>query len=308
MAARWAQDGALLAVGETMAMIAPVRAERVEEAEVFLVDAGGAESNVAAHVAALGHEARWFSRLGDDALGRRVAAQLAARGIDVSGVVYDSDRPTGLYVKDPGRGVVYHRRGSAASHLSVEDVGLVGLDGVGILHVSGITAALSSTAAAFLDHLIDRARRAGVTISIDMNHRASLWRPGGAAPALDALARRADVLFTGRDEAEELWATPSALDVRRRFPDVPEVIVKDGEVGATAFLGGEATFEPSERVDVVDAVGAGDAFAGGYLAARLSGAPVADRLRSGHLRAALTLRTTGDSLHESAALRERIGR
>src|SRR6478735_9842802 len=84
----------LLAIGETMAMVAPVRAEPVAEAEDFLVDAGGAESNVAAHVAALGHDALWFSRLGADALGRRIARQLAGRGIDVSRVIYDDAHPT----------------------------------------------------------------------------------------------------------------------------------------------------------------------------------------------------------------------
>lgn len=290
--------GALLTVGETMAMIAPARAGRVEEADAFLIDAGGAESNVAAHVAALGHETRWFSRLGDDALGRRVARQLASRGIDVSDVVFDRRHPTGLYVKDPGRGVIYHRSGSAASLLSAADAERVDLDGVAVMHVSGITAALSSSAADFLDRMIRRARRADVTVSIDVNHRAVLWAPGRAAAALDALARQADILFAGRDEAEFLWATPTAQDVRRRFPEVPELVVKDGDIGATAFVGDREVFEPSERVDVVDVVGAGDAFAGGYLAARLSGAAVADRLRSGHARAALTLTTMGDSIGE----------
>lgn len=286
----------LLAIGETMAMVAPLTGERLVNAEQFRLDAGGAESNVAAHVAALGHRAAWFSRLGDDALGHRVEAQLAARGVDVSSVVSDPVNPTGLYVKDPGHGVRYYRAGSAASHLSTADADLVKLTGVRILHVSGITAAISPSAAGFLSRMIARARDAGVLVSFDINYRAALWDAATAAAALAALARRADLVFTGRDEAEGLWGTAAAEDVRALFADVPELVVKDGSVGATTFLGGREVFEPALVVDVVDVVGAGDAFAGGYLAALLEDLSTQDRLRAGHRRAGGTLLTTGDSI------------
>ncbi|MFC8680674.1 sugar kinase [Microbacterium ureisolvens] len=288
----------LLATGETMAMVTPVVATPVADADAFLLDAGGAESNVAAHVAALGHRAVWFSRLGADALGRRVARQLSGRGVDVSRVVFDEEHPTGLYVKDPGSGVLYYRRGSAAAHLSGADADAVSFDGVDLLHVSGITAAISASASSFLVRVIERAREHGVPVSFDVNHRAPLWDAATAAPVLLELARRADIVLVGRDEAETLWDTAAADDVRALLPDVPELIVKDGDIGATAFVGAEAVFEPALVVEVVEPVGAGDAFAGGYLAGRLSGAPVADRLRAGHERAARTLQTTTDSIDE----------
>ncbi|MFT4210824.1 MAG: sugar kinase [Microbacterium sp.] len=292
--------GALLAIGETMAMVAPVDGSPVVGAEAFLMDAGGAESNVAAHAAALGIPARWHSRLGEDALGRRVARQLAARGIDTSSVEFDPARPTGLYVKDPGDGVLYYRRGSAASGLDETDAGAVPLAGVAVLHVSGVTAAISDSARRFLMAIMRRARAAGITVSFDVNHRAPLWPAAEAAPVLAGLAASADIVFVGRDEAETLWGTVTAQDVRHRLPDVPELVVKDGAVGATCFAGDEEWFEASQRVEVVDVVGAGDAFAGGYLAARLLGADVPGRLRAGHERAALTLRTLGDSLADGA--------
>lgn len=290
----------LLAIGETMAMVTPITPDRLAEAEQFRVDAGGAESNVAAHVAQLGHRARWFSRLGDDALGRRVAGQLARRGVDVS-VVFDPRHPTGAYFKDPGHGVLYYRAGSAAAHLAPADADAIAFEGVPIVHVSGITAAISASAAAFLDRVIEHAHAAGAQVSFDVNHRRALWDAATAAGPLDALARRADIVFVGRDEAETLWRTREAQDVRRRFPEVAELIVKDGDVGATAFTADGETFVPSVRVEVVEAVGAGDAFAGGYLAARLSGRPVDERLRAGHARAALTLQTTADSIDESVS-------
>jgi 2-dehydro-3-deoxygluconokinase len=290
----------LLAVGETMALVTPTKAVRLTDAVDFHVDAGGAESNVASHAAALGVPTAWFSRLGDDALGHRIARQLAARQVDVSRVVYDAARPTGLYVKDPGHGVRDYRAGSAASALSAADAASLSLDGVRVVHVSGITAALSPSAAAFLDSLIDRARAAGAVVSFDVNHRPALWADDVAASAPEALARRADLVFVGRDEAERLWGTTDAAGIHDRLHDVPELVVKDGDVGATAFVGDLRYFVPANRVDVVEAVGAGDAFAGGYLAALLSDAPVRERLRAGHARAALTLQTTGDYLHEGA--------
>lgn len=286
--------GALLTAGETMAVVTPLVAEPVESAELFRVDAGGAESNVAAHVAALGQPARWFSRVGADPLGRRVLAQVAARGVDVSPVIVDDAHRTGLYVKDPGRGVHYYRDGSAAAHLSAADAGEVSLDGVAIVHVSGITAALSESAAAFLNALIVRSRARGVTVSVDVNHRAALWSARTAAPALRDLARRADIVFVGRDEAEALWDTATPPQIRALLHDVPELVVKDGDIGATVFSGGGEVFVPSRRVEVVEPVGAGDAFAGGYLAARLAGRAAAERLAAGHERAALTLVTTAD--------------
>ena len=288
----------LLAIGETMAMVAPVLPERLADADAFRLDAGGAESNVAAHVASAGHVARWFSRLGDDPLGHRIARQLAERRVDVSTVVFDPRHPTGVYFKDPGHGVRYYRAGSAASHLAPEDADAVALDDVAIVHVSGITAALSESAAGFLDRLVDRAHASGATVSFDVNHRAALWDAASAAGPLAALARRADVVFVGRDEAETLWGTTDAASVRALFPEVAELVVKDGDIGATAFTPAGDEFVPALRVEVVEAVGAGDAFAGGYLGALLDGAPLAERLRRGHARAALTLQTTSDSVDE----------
>lgn len=291
--------GALLTAGETMAVVVPLAAEPVADAELFRIDAGGAESNVAAHVAALGRPARWLSRVGADPLGRRVLTRVAARGVDVSAVIVDDTHRTGLYVKDPGRGVHYYRDGSAAAHLTPADAQAVALDDVAIVHVSGITAALGrtphgGTAPAFLDALVARARAEGIAVSFDVNHRAALWSAADAAPVLRDLAQRADVAFVGRDEAETLWGAATPREIRALLPGAAELVVKDGDVGATVFAGRGEVFVPAHRVEVVEAVGAGDAFAGGYLAARLAGSDLATRLQRGHDRAALTLATTAD--------------
>jgi 2-dehydro-3-deoxygluconokinase len=142
-----------------------------------------------------------------------------------------------------------------------------------------------------------------VLVSFDENHRPTLWDTETAGAALQPIAARSDIVFVGRDEAERLWGTVTPAEVRALLPEVGELVVKDGSHGATTFVGGDAVFEPALQVDVVEEVGAGDAFAGGYLASLLSdpleGGPSIDRrLRAGHARAALVLTTTSDWVEE----------
>lgn len=284
----------VLTLGETMALVTPTTSDPLRTAERFLVDVGGAESNVAAHLAQLGVTAGWFSRLGADALGHRVADILARRGVDVSRVVFDDVHPTGVYFKDPGSAVLYYRRGSAAAHLTPADVDSLKLSGVRLLHVSGITPALSASAATTLHRAIEEARKAGVTVSVDVNYRPGLWPAEQAAPVLLDLANLADLVFVGRDEAETLWSTADVTDIRTLLARVRHLVVKDAEVGATGFDGEAEEFVQSPSVKVVEPTGAGDAFAAGYLAELLRNASLAERLEAGHRRAALVLGTTSD--------------
>jgi len=285
----------VLAVGETMALVAPAAAEPLESAADFRIDAGGAEANVASHLAALGRRAAWAGAVGDDALGRRLVRQLAERGVDTSGVAFDPGAPTGVYLKDPGAGVHYYRRGSAASRLGPDFVAELGFDGVRVLHLSGITPALSPSCEALFDALVDAAHAAGAAVSFDVNHRAALWpSTDAAARRLRAAAARADIVFVGRDEAAALWGTASAEDVRALLPEPAHLVVKDGAVGATEFHVAGVEHVPALPVELVEAVGAGDAFAAGWLAAWLDGAPAVDRLRAGHERAVVVLADTAD--------------
>lgn len=285
----------MLAVGETMALVAPALAEPLESAVDFHVDPGGAEANVASHLAALGRRAAWAGAVGDDALGRRIVRQLAERGVDTRRVTADPTAPTGVYVKDPGRGVRYYRQGSAASRLGPAFATGLALDGVGVVHLSGITPALSPSCDALVDALVDAARAAGAAVSFDVNHRPALWSStDAAARRLRQLAARADIVFVGRDEAEALWGTADADDVRSSLPEPAHVVVKDGGVGATEFGPDGAAHVPALAAEVVEAVGAGDAFAAGWLDGWLGEAPAAARLRAGHARAVLVLADTAD--------------
>ncbi|GAA0995921.1 sugar kinase [Nocardiopsis tropica] len=284
-------------VGETMAVL--TSPEALAAGTRLHVGTGGAESNVAVALARLGHASAWVSRVGDDPFGRIVTDAVAQWGVDVRGVVVDPVLPTGLYVKDTapgGAGVLYYRSGSAASALSAADADRVWSRGARIVHLSGITPALSARASALVERLLDRRAGDGALRSFDVNHRPALWPARVAAPVLLDLARRADVVFVGRDEAERLWGTPTAEDVRAVMPEVRTLVVKDAEHGATCFEGTGAVFEPSPEVEVVEAVGAGDAFAAGFLSGLIDGLSAERRLRLGHAVAGAVLRSHGDTL------------
>ncbi|GAB3473842.1 sugar kinase [Nocardiopsis coralliicola] len=281
-------------VGETMLLLTPPDATPLDHADALGTGIAGAESNVACGLAALGHRAAWVSRVGDDPFGRMVTRTLHERGVDVSGVHADAHRPTGLMAKDPapaGSGVHYYRTGSAASSMGPELAGHPLVRSARTVHLSGITPALSPGADALTERLLTDPE---LSVSFDVNHRPRLWAPGAAAPRLLTLAGLADIVLVGRDEAQALWGTSTAQDVRALLPDVGRLVVKDAEHGATEFHGGAAVHVPAPAVEVVEPVGAGDAFAAGYLSAVFRGLPAPARLRLGHLCAGSALRVTGD--------------
>lgn len=285
----------VLAIGETMALVVPAAPEPVDTAEDFRIGIGGAESNLACHLAAAGHVAEWFGALGDDALGRRTLAKIAGYGVDVSRVITDPAAPTGLYVKNPGVGVSYYRRGSAASRLSPSSLDMIDFSQVRILHLSGITLALSETCAALVDAAIDAAQAAGCLVSFDANHRPALWESvAEAGERILAAARRADIVLVGRDEAETLWATTTADEVRDLLPSPAHLVVKDSDVEAVEFSAEGRTAVPARKVEVIEAVGAGDAFAAGWISGLLTGGSATDRIARGHAAAARALSSTQD--------------
>lgn len=292
------ESPAILALGETMAAVVPFAGETAATAVGFVVEPAGAESNVASTAAQLGVRAAWASRVGDDAFGERLRRSVAARSVDVSRVITDPARPTGVMVKDPqpqGSAVTYYRRGSAAAAMSISDADAM-FAGVGdetLVHLSGVTPALSASCAALVQWLL-QSRSYGGLRSFDVNFRPRLWSARAAASEMARLARASDICFVGLDEAEPLWGTATPDAVHRLLSDVPQLVVKDGARGVTVYATGQRLFVPSLQVDVVEPVGAGDAFAGGYLAAIVKGADPRTAARVGHLAAARVLLTFAD--------------
>ncbi len=289
----------VVALGESMVTFLPSRPGRLADVPSYDRGIGGAESNLACALAAAGHTVRWVSRVGADGFGDHLVETVGSYGVDVSCVRRDPDRPTGVYFRTAGdRGtaaheVAYYRAGSAASAMSVDTVGLDAVRAGRVLHLTGITAALSADCLGLLRELT--APRSGrPLVSFDVNHRPRLWTDGNSPQVLLELARGADLVFVGEDEAAEVWGLDGVDAVRTAFPDPEVLVVKQGELGATVFDRERVLHVPAPRVDVVAAVGAGDAFAAGFLSATLRGLTVRDRLRHGHLMAAAALTVPGD--------------
>ena len=287
----------VLCIGETMVMLS-ADGGSLSESALARIYIAGAESNVATGLAHLGHGVEWFSRVGDDPFGQRIRRTLGERGIDTRNVIVDETRGTGIYFKDWASGqssVYYYRAGSAAAHLAPADLDDLSLRARRLCHVSGITPALSPSCDEALDQLLLQRERGNTVISFDVNHRSLLWPKEVAAPRILELARGADIVVVGRDEADELWGTETAEAVRALLPDTPILVVKDSDIGATSFIGNEQTFVPALSVDVVEPIGAGDAFAAGFLSAWLDGQSPVTCLRLGHVMAAHVLVEVGDA-------------
>lgn len=285
----------VLCVGETMVLVTPMVSTPLAEADLFRLDVGGAESTVALYLRELGHHTAWASRLGADPLGSRVLRTLADNGVDITWVRTDPTAPTGVYFKDPGTEctqVHYYRAGSAASRMSAADLSWMPLDRVDLVHLSGITPALSPPCRELVETAVSRPRTG--LVSFDVNYRPALWPVADAGPVLLRLACQADIVFIGQDEAAMLWDATTPEAVRKLIASPARLVVKDGAVGATEFSGDAGTFVATPAADVVEIVGAGDAFAAGYLSGVLRGQDSVDRLRGGHALAARALAGTGD--------------
>ncbi|ASD23243.1 carbohydrate kinase [Cryobacterium sp. LW097] len=298
-----ASQPTVVCFGETMGMFTPTSSVPLNTATGFTLGTGGAESNVAMHLAELGHAVAWASAVGTDPVGTKIIDALGAAGVDTRWVGRTADAPTGLYLKEPDTGsgahVFYYRQGSAASTLKIADADGWPLAGARWIHTTGITPALSDSCSALVEHVLDHAADWGASVSFDINFRPGIWSVLDAAPRLLALAEKATVVLVGLDEAAVLWGCATAADVRALLPRLPYLVVKDSSIDATEFaLAADGTdtvtVVPARKVDVVEPVGAGDAFAAGYLSSLLSAEPSAERLERGHSRAAWALGSRQD--------------
>jgi len=270
--------GYVLTFGETMALVRATEVGDLADVHDARFGTGGADSNVAIGLARLGVPAVWVGRVGADGLGRRVLRDIRGEGVAVHGIV-DPDAATGLMVKEKRTPhttrVLFYRDGSAGSRLRAGDIPVDAVRGAAHVHVSGITASLSSTAAEAVRSVLDTAEAAGVPISFDVNHRASLWRAGDPGELYREIARRARIVFAGVDEAELLVGPAGGdrgvLAARICALGPATAVIKDGARGSLAREGGVVAERAALAVPVVDSVGAGDAFVAGFLAARVRG-------------------------------------
>ncbi|MEV0968879.1 sugar kinase [Microtetraspora glauca] len=261
-------------LGEVLGVVS---ADRLRHDGTARLDMEGPELTMAVGLARLGHSVGWLGRVSSDELGARALTTLRGEGVDVSSVRVDETASTGLVVRQRRIGrathAVYYRAGSAGSRLSTGDVPAEAVQSARILHVTGITLALSGFSWSAVHHAVKLARDAGVLVSVDVDHRPYLWESvDEARQGLTELAASADVLFANQDE---LSLVDSVIGT------IPELVVTRGSKGASATVDGLRYDTQAAPVTAVDATEVGGAFVAGYLSAMLDGLHPADRLKRG---------------------------
>ena len=313
----------LVTFGEAMVRLTPPAFQRLEQTHSLDVYVGGGELNVAVAAARLGVATRWVSRLPDNALGRMIAARAREQGVDVH-VEWTGDDRAGLYFAELGAAprassVLYDRAASAISRVAPGSIDWASVfTGARWYHVSGITPALSESAARVTMESLAAARKAGLTVSYDLNYRGKLWSAKKARAVQEPLMEYVDVLITTEEDArvvfgigaesEDAYAhvdaeaqTEVARDLEQRFElsavaitlrENPRVLLNSWS--AIVAADGKIHTAPRYEVEVVDRIGAGDAFSGGLIVSRLENRGWDDAVRFATATSALKHSIPGD--------------
>jgi 2-dehydro-3-deoxygluconokinase len=288
----------LVTLGETMGLLVQTTPGVARSGEQMVFGIGGSESNVAIGVRRLGVPATWIGRIGDDPAGAMIVRELRAERVEAVTTV--DPAATGLMIRwrpaaQRGR-VEYHRRESAGSHLCESDVRDQLIARAAAFHCSGITLALGADPAAAVARGLAVAREARVPVSFDLNFRRALWSEEAAAPALTEAVGWADIVFAGVEEAAIIAGRCDPLEAAMALERLGarQVLIKLGADGCLARIDGSTYEVPAPKVTVLDTVGAGDAFAAGYLADLIAGAEPAARLATAVAAGAWAVTVSGD--------------
>lgn len=290
----------LVTLGESMVAFIPDEKGYISYATTFGKKLAGAESNVAVGVSKLGHKSGWISKLGKDELGRFALREVRGEGVDTSCVICTEDAKTGVMFKQvlPGNetSVTYYRSDSAASTMCPSDIDVEYVKSAKILHISGVTPALSKSCRDTVNYVVDIAKENGMIISFDPNIRLKLWSKEEARECLVPILAKSDIVLTGLDEGEILLGINDSDKLIAKLLEmgVSTVAVKMGGEGAlVADKTGTYKIEPT-KVNVVDNIGAGDAFSAGFLTGVIENRSLYECGRMGALMGAFAVSSYGD--------------
>lgn len=302
----------VVTIGETMVAFMPDEKERIRYAKTFSKKVAGAESNVAVGLAKLGRKSGWISKLGRDEFGEFILHELRGEGVDTSRVVRTDRNPTGLMFKQFSFGdetsVFYYRKDSAASTLEVSDIDEAYIREAKILHLTGITPALSPSCRQTAEHLVSFAKSNGILLSFDPNIRLKLWSEQEAKQVLSGILRQSDIVLLNIREAEILLGTtdPEEIIGRLRGYGAQKIAVKLGPEGAVVADRENQYRCPQTDVPVVDNIGGGDAFNSAFLCGILEGQSTEVCGKMGSLMGSLAVASYGDT--EGLPDREQLDR
>jgi 2-dehydro-3-deoxygluconokinase len=313
----------LVTFGEAMVRLTPPAFQRLEQAHSFDAWVGGGELNVAVAAARLGITSRWVSRLPENALGRMIASRAREQGVDAQ-IEWTADDRAGLYFAELGAAprassVLYDRAASAISKIQPGSVDwAAAFRGARWYHVSGITPALGESAAKVTAESLVAAKKAGLTVSYDLNYRSKLWSAEQARAAQEPFMEHVDVLITTEEDtqvvfgisgeakgsyehvdAESFAHVARSLEKRFKLSAVAITLRENPRVllngwSAIVAAGGKIHRAPQYEVEVVDRIGAGDAFSAGLIVSRLENRGWEDAVRFATATSALKHSIPGD--------------
>ncbi|MCU1403415.1 MAG: sugar kinase [Microbacteriaceae bacterium] len=297
---RSAPTRTVVTIGETMALMSSSGVGPLQHERSMTIGIGGSESNVAIGLSRLGVPVTWIGKVGADSLGDLVVREIGAEGVRVV-ASRDDGAPTSLMIKERRTSidthVWYYRRGNAGSRLRADEFDHDIIRGASLLHLTGISPALSEGMADTVLEAIRIARDAGVVVSFDLNFRGKLWSRQEAHAAYSRIVPLCDVVFGGEDEAAiALGKAGTPSELARGLVDLGagQAVIKLGAFGAIALVDGVEYERAAIRIDPIDTVGAGDAFVAGYLSEYLENADVPTRLTTAVTAGAYVCLAHGD--------------
>ncbi|MEK6648367.1 MAG: sugar kinase [Actinomycetota bacterium] len=289
----------LYTFGEAMALFLAQDTDNVVDAKVFRRSSAGAEGNVAVAVSRLGLRAHFFTHFGADELGTAVLNDFIAEGVDVSGVKRVPEF-TGTMIRNPGTSraveATYLRKGSAASTITPADIDLELIRTSRWVHTTGITCAISTSAAESVKFALEKSREFKIARSFDLNIRRKLWSEKEARNILEPLAHDVDLLIGGEDEYAAVFgeSDPRQVIALAHSRGCGIVVMTRGDQPIRYSINGEYGEVAPPKVKAVDPVGSGDAFTGGVIAGLLSGLNPLDAIRQGSISGARVASQFGD--------------
>lgn len=291
----------MVTIGETLVAFCPVQNGPLRYVPEFRKSIAGAESNVAIGLCRLGHSCGWISRVGRDEFGKYLIREIRAEGVDISGVETDEELPTGIMFKEiiEGKGtkVYYYRKNSAASRMIPENLDADYIRSAKILHITGITPALSPSCLDTVKKAACIARENGVTVSFDLNIRLKLWDRKRATRVIKSILPGVDIVLTGKEEAEIIFGIDDEEEIFSSFFafGIKTIALKMGKMGCrVAGSNQKHIVQPFKVSRVIDTIGAGDAFDAGFLAGVLEKKTLLECGILGNAMGAFAVTTTGD--------------
>lgn len=298
-------------LGETMVVFQPEQMQSLEYVQQFPKRIGGAETNVAIGLSRLGHKVGWFSKLGEDSFGQYVYKSVRGEGVDTSSCVFTDQAATGVLFKEQlsseDMNVYYYRKGSAASLMEPADLDEEYIAQAKILHITGITPALSDSSYRTVMEAIRIAKKHKMTIVFDPNLRLKLWNVEKAKHILNEIAMHADIILPGLDEGQFITGKEKLEEVAESLAGGKEkiIIIKVGSKGAYLHTREEQVIVDGFPVaQIIDPVGAGDGFAAGIISGILKQDSLKQTVKRANAIGAMVMKVKGDfeGLPNSAAV------